>query len=213
MLSTIKKQLWCLLNPFIRHIFILPYYRHRFNNPDVTILSSNCLGGCIAHDLKLRFNSPTVNLWMTPSDFIRFCHDLHHYLHSDLTFIDSTISGVEDYPVARIDDITIYFQHYHTEEEARTKWKQRCWRINANNIRCIMTEKNGCTDEDLAEFSKLPYPTAAIVHKEKKDIPNTHVVRGFEHEEEVGNVIAYLPNHYMGHKYYDDFDYVTFLNR
>ena len=31
--------------------------------------------------------------------------------------------------------------------------------------------------------------------------------------EEVGNVIAYLPNHYMGHKYYDDFDYVTFLNR
>ena len=107
-ISRIKNKLWYELNPFFRERIILPYRRNRFNNPDVTILSSNCLGGCIAHDLNLRFNSPTVNLWMTPKDFIRFCSDLRTYTRSELQFIElDGFRGV--YPVAKLNDITIYF--------------------------------------------------------------------------------------------------------
>ena len=131
--SRIKNKLWYELNPFFRERIILPYRRNRFNNPDVTILSSNCLGGCIAHDLNLRFNSPTINLWMTPKDFIRFCSDLRTYTQSELQFIE--LEGFrEGHPVAKLNNITIYFQHYHTEEEARTKWRERCKRINFDNI-------------------------------------------------------------------------------
>ena len=49
--------------------------RARFHNPDVSILSMNCIGGVLAHDLGIRFNSPTVNLYMRAEDFIRFCEN------------------------------------------------------------------------------------------------------------------------------------------
>ena len=210
-INRIKNKLWHELNPFFRKRVLLPFRRFRFNNPDVTILSSNCLGGCIAHDLNLRFNSPTINLWMTPKDFIRFCGNLGKYTSKELQFIE--LEGFRGYPIAKLIDITIHFQHYHSEDEARTTWTKRCKRINFNDIRCIMSERDGCTDEDLIAFSKLPYPTAAIVHYEKNNIPNCYVVRGFENEKEVGNIMVYRPNQYFGHKYYDDFDYVTFLNK
>ena len=45
--NKVKNKLWYELNPFFRERIILPYRRNRFNNPDVTILSSNCLGGCM----------------------------------------------------------------------------------------------------------------------------------------------------------------------
>lgn len=38
----------------------------RLKNRDFSLLSSNCNGVFILHDLGLRFNSPTVNLWITP---------------------------------------------------------------------------------------------------------------------------------------------------
>lgn len=212
-ISRIKNKLWYELNPFFRERIILPYRRNRFNNPDVTILSSNCLGGCIAHDLNLRFNSPTVNLWMTPKDFIRFCSDLRTYTQSELQFIELEGFRGGGYPVAKLNDVTIYFQHYHTEEEARTKWRERCKRINFDNIRCIMSERDGCTEEELLSFSNLPFPTAAIVHAKQNNIPDCHVVRGFENEKEIGNIMVYRPDQYLGRKYYDDFDYVTFLNK
>ena len=76
-----------------------------------------------------------------------------------------------------------------------------------------MSERDGSTDEELIAFSQLPYPTAAIVHSKKNNIANCHTVRGFENEKEVGNIMVFRPNQYFGLKYYDDFDYVTFLNK
>lgn len=45
--------------------------RERLDNKDFSLLSSNCLGGFILHDLGLRFNSPFINLWLKPGDFIK----------------------------------------------------------------------------------------------------------------------------------------------
>ena len=76
-----------------------------------------------------------------------------------------------------------------------------------------MSERDGCTEEELLAFSNLPFPTAAIVHTKQNNIPGCHVVRGFENEKEIGNIMVYRPNQYLGRKYYDDFDYVSFLNK
>lgn len=37
--------------------------RERLNCDDVTIISTNCTGGILYHDLGLEFKSPTVNLF------------------------------------------------------------------------------------------------------------------------------------------------------
>ena len=35
----------------------------------------------MSHELGLRFNSPTVNLWFTPKEFIKFLSQLEYYLY------------------------------------------------------------------------------------------------------------------------------------
>ena len=76
----------------IRHKF----YRMKVINKNVSIISQNCLGGVISHDLGLRFLSPTVNLYMTSSDFMLFVENLREFKDADMRFIQSD----RNYPVA-----------------------------------------------------------------------------------------------------------------
>ena len=55
-------------------------YRKIFQNKDISIISMNCTGGILYHDLGLQFRSPTVNLFMRAEDFIKFCENLEFYL-------------------------------------------------------------------------------------------------------------------------------------
>ena len=114
--------------------------------------------------------------------------------------------------MANLGDITIFFMHYHSNEDAKLCWERRKKRLNRNNIRCLLIERDGCTKDDLIRFSRLPYPTASFVHVPLSDVNCTHYIRGFEHEDQVGNCIEYKKNGYFGFRYYDDFDYVSFFN-
>lgn len=39
---------------------------------NISIFCNNCIGAFVAHDFRLPFNSPTVNLMIPPSDFIEY---------------------------------------------------------------------------------------------------------------------------------------------
>lgn len=54
--------------------------RALLKNKDFSIISSDCLGGCIAKDLKVRMNSPTRNFYFNSDDYIKFCKKLEYYL-------------------------------------------------------------------------------------------------------------------------------------
>lgn len=198
-------------NPWFREHIINPRNRKRLKNHHISILCNNCVGAVMAHDLGLQFLSPFVNLWLLPKDYIKFCEEINHYLKCDLKFISSS-KDTFDYPVAMLDDITIYFQHYHTEEEAKTSWDKRKERLSIRDIRCLLIERDGCTKDDLIRFSNLPYPTASLVHKPMPEIKNTHYIHGFENHGQVGDTILFKHNQYFGYRYYDDFDYVSFFN-
>ena len=43
------------------------------------------------------------------------------------------------------------------------------------------------------------------------NIHNTHYIRGYEKDGQVGNSIEFKKNHYFGYRYYDDFNYVSFF--
>lgn len=212
-LQKAKNKLFFLLNPWMREHIILPWRRLCWNHKDVTLLSNNCIGGCICHDLKSRFNSPFVNLWLNPKDFIKYCEKIEHYRACTLRFLPED-SQMLHYPVAQLDDIKIYFQHYHSNEEAEKKWIERTKRMDLSNIYCIMVGRDGCTEDDILKLSTLPYPSASLVHtKGLAKLPNTYFIPGFEHEKEIGNVMEYVPNQYFGRKYYDSFNYVGWLNK
>lgn len=209
-IQKIKNKMFLSWNPWFREHIINPYHRKKLKKHNVSILCNNCVGAVIAHDLGLKFLSPFVNLWLYPKDYIKFCENIQHYLNCELEFAPQ--NPKTNYPVAILDDITIYFLHYHSENEARTSWNKRKDRIDTSNIRCLLIERDGCTKDDLIRFANLPYPTASLVHKPMPEIRNAHYIRGFERENEVGNSIEYKKGHYFGLRYFDDFDYVSFIN-
>jgi uncharacterized protein (DUF1919 family) len=131
-----------------RHIKDL---RSRIKNTDFSIICSNCIGGIIYNRLGLQFLSPTINLCMWQNDYLKFVLNLKEYLALELNFIASD----EDFPVAKLGDITLYFNHYHTELEAREGWEKRKNRINYDNLFLIMYDKDGLTQDDLAKLKTI----------------------------------------------------------
>lgn len=162
------------------------------------------------HDLGLEFKSPFVNLWMKPSDFIKFLSNMQYYLSCELDFIK--IPDIS-YPVGRLDDICIFFQHYATEEEAKKKWVERSKRINFDDLFIIFTDRDGCTYQNLLDFDALPYKNKVVfTHIPYSEISSSYYIERFEKEDSVGMCFAYKSK-FSIKKYYDDFDYVSWFNK
>ena len=189
--------------------FYLKKLRERLTNKDFSVIASNCNGACILHDLGMKFNSPFVNLWMKPHDFIKMLKDIQYYMTCELVFTKE--EGI-DYPVGLLDDLRIYFEHYKSEQEAKAKWEDRSKRINWSNLFIMFTDRDGCTVSELKEFDQLPYENkVAFVHKSYPDIKSTFYIKGFEEKESVGILSRYKSLCSLK-KFYDDFNYVDWFN-
>ena len=65
-----------------------PYIKRQramLNNKDFTLLSNNCNGGVLLHELGLRFNSPLVNLNIPAKDYIQYLKRFEYYNSLTLT--------------------------------------------------------------------------------------------------------------------------------
>ena len=197
------------VNHFLRY-FYNKKNRMRLRNKDISLISSNCNGGIILHDLNLRFNSPFVNLWLKPKDFIRMCEHLDYYMNIDhFQFIDE--EGVS-YPIGLLDDIKIYFQHYSSKEEAETAWNRRKKRMNMNKLFFLFSDRDGCEYEDIKRFDNLSYKNKKIfVNKTYPEIKSAIHIPGFEENDSVGYCMNFKNNH-SGYRYLDSFDYVKWFN-
>ena len=109
-------------------------YRKQLRNTSFSLISNNCIGGIISHDLDLQFRSPTVNLFFQDEDFILFCQHLRYYLSLPVEKVDSEM----DYPVGALKGdygtIRLYFMHYDSFDKAREKWKERASRVDYDNL-------------------------------------------------------------------------------
>ena len=193
---------------FRRRLFLAKAKKH-LKNKNFSLVASNCNGAAILHDLGLPFQSPFVNLWIKPQDFIKMLQSLEKYLEAELCFINE--DGIS-YPVAMLDDVKIYFQHYETEEDAREKWNKRKSRMDYDNLFVLFSDRDGCTEEDLIRFDNLPYIHKAVfVNRPYERIKSAVYIRGFENEDSVGICMDYRKG-FSYRKYYDDFDYVGWFN-
>ena len=46
------------------------HYRKKLRNRDFSLICNNCTGGVLLNILGMQFNSPFVNLWIEPEDYI-----------------------------------------------------------------------------------------------------------------------------------------------
>ncbi len=181
----------------------------KLKNKKPSVIASNCNGAFILHDLGLRFNSPFVNLWIKPSDYLKLLQNFDKYMQADI--IEITEEGI-NYPIGRLIDINIYFQHYASFQEAVDKWKERRKRIDLDNLFILFTDRDGCTIDDLIVFDSLPFKNKVVfTNKKYSQIKSAFYISGFENLESVGHCFEYMPNK-KGKKYYDQFDYVNWFN-
>lgn len=198
--------------------FIWKLFRNRINrnniarltNMNPTIISSNCIGGVIMHDLNLQFLSPTINLFIPPTDYLKMVTDLHKYMSADAHLFESDPKPGISYPIGRLLDIEIHFMHYSTFELAKSKWIERSKRIEWNNIFLIMTDRDGCTYENMVQFDRLPYRKVIFTCRPYPEIKSSFVIKSSENANCVG-VLSEKKN-IFGKRFVDNFDYVSFLN-
>lgn len=193
----------------LRHKLNLKNRKH-LTNHDFTLIASNCVGGVILHELGLRFDTPTVNLWFESEDYIKFLENMSDYLQYELVEIQTDYS----YPVGLLKDIKIYFQHYANFQEAKAKWEERIKRIHWDNLYIMMVQREGCDDNMVARFNDLPYKRKVIfTAKSYPDCQSAFCIPDSEEEtQEVMDLCRYK-SRFTGRRWLDEYDYVGFLNR
>jgi uncharacterized protein (DUF1919 family) len=184
--------------------------RQRLKKDEFSIISSNCIGGILTHDLGKRFNSPTVNLYFNAEDFIKFCEKLPFYLEQKLTY-NKDLSFIKNYPVCFLYDIIIHFVHYDSFELCLQKWEERKKRLILNDIFIIMTDRNGCNESIISRLALLPYKKVFFSHKPLYEYDFTVYVPGFEKDGQVGELNKYAD--FKGNRYYEKyFNFIDWLN-
>ena len=118
---------------------------------DFTIISNNCWGGFIYQYFGLKYNSPTIGLYIPGNDFVKFCSKLDYYLNQELIFIQweqsrryEQLKDKKPYPIAKLDDIEIYFMHK-------------------------LSQRENCSKQDIENFIKLPLKNKICFSYDKVD--------------------------------------------
>ncbi|MBS6180963.1 MAG: DUF1919 domain-containing protein [Erysipelotrichaceae bacterium] len=165
------------------------------------------MGGVILHELGLRFDTPTVNLWFESEDYIKFLEHMSDYLQYELVEIQTDCS----YPVGLLKDIKIYFQHYTNLQQAKAKWEERIKRIHWDNLYIMMVQRAGCNDNIVARFNDLPYKHKVIFTAESyPDCQSAFCIA--DSKEETGKVmdLCRYKSEFIGRRWLDEYDYVSF---
>ncbi len=141
------------------------YKRIGLKNKKAAIISNNCTGGYIYQHFGLEYYSPTAGLFFTGEDYVKLCKNVKYYFSKKLEFIPykdsknfellSTSNRWGEYPVAKIDDIEVYFMHYKSEQEAASKWYRRISRVNYDNMVFLFAESEISTKADINAFCSL----------------------------------------------------------
>ncbi len=192
--------------------------RLRLKNKDFSIISNNCIGGVVSHNLHAKFMSPTINLWMKPEDFLKFASDLMGYLNCEIHEVKE--EGIP-YPVGKMtlrsETVTVYFMHYSNFQEAVDKWRERAKRVNQNNLYLILeypaVNDSIAKQEHIKEmFDELPYDHKVMLTK--KGISGCDIINLplYDSNYEPGLILK-RKSDFSARRYLDDFDYVSFLNK
>lgn len=166
--------------------------RKKLNLKDISLISMNCIGGIVYHDMQQKFLSPTVNLFFKPDDFIKFVNNIDYYIS-----LTPNITMGENYPIGKLDDITIYFMHFTSVEEAYKKWEERKQRINKDKIFVIMVERDGFTKENFDAFQKIKYPKLLFTKTKEYQCDNSLCYPKFKNLPQLPDII---PGRYIYYK-------------
>ena len=194
-------------------------YQKRNKNKDFTLIARDCIGGLVYHQFKLRFLSPTINLFFEPADFNEFCLNLKNYIDCEMTELKG--SNIE-YPVGVISPknmkpIKVHFMHYESFIEAHNKWEERKKRINWNNIYvvssfCYPGEIKTYSEELVSDWNKIPYKKVVFTDKHY-GFDNEFIIEKPEECEEYAWLLFTPGKKITWKRTFNKFNFIKFLKK
>ncbi len=186
--------------------------RKRLKNKSVSIISNNCIGGILYHDLGLKFNSPTINTLIYGDEFIEFIKNLREYIDCELIYDKSS----KEYPIGILFSkdkkvIHIHFLHDNTFEEAKSNWNRRKNRIDYNNLFVIYEHFNKSDDSIIEDFDKINYHKVVFTHKKFNNIKSSKFIYACRKEKGFGTITKFK-NKLSGKRNIYDYDIVKYIN-
>ncbi len=207
----IALRVWNKFRRFIRSANVRNKSK-QLTNKNFSVISKDCTGALLLHELGLKFNSPTVNLYFTAGDFVKFCADLKRYLSLPVV---QDFENDKNFPVGILDDIKVYFMHYQNFDEAVAKWYERSKRIDFDNLFIMMTDGEYSSPEIVKQFDELPYKHKVLFTY--KDYPDVKSAVKLNIKNPVSNGIGAphvfsWPEIFSFKQAVDDWDYIKFFN-
>ena len=205
------------LQTFCRHIV-----KRKIDLSNSIILCNNCIGGFLYHDYSQRFLSPTINLQIEADGFLKICSNLEEYMNMPLVEYNSAENeklfkewNTHPFPIAFLKDVKIFFQHYHSFDEAKKAWENRSKRMlelidNGANVNVIMVRKD-FGGWEYQRFKELPFENKIYIYQMSPD--------QFKQSQEQDTYVLKIPKGKQWFdysfppffRYYDQFDFETWL--
>lgn len=162
--------------------------RRKLKVKDFSIISNNCWAGFAYQQFGLPYNTPTIGMGFVDDDYIKFLENFDYYISLTPVFINpkdakdyplrKKLHGKEiEYPVAKLDDITIWFTHYKTECEALQKWERRKERINREHLLIKWSQRYNQNPELLHRFLNLPFKNKIAFVEPTSPIEDPRVIK------------------------------------
>lgn len=143
---------------------VLADMRRRLKNDAYSLLSRNCIGGLLNHDLGQLHRSPTCDVYFVHlSQFVEFANNIEKY--REMPIVSDGWNYVSDgesrYPKGLLGGaIELYFPHDKSIEEANAKWQRRFARFNLNRS-CVLVYAG----QNPSAESKELFQSIKIAHK------------------------------------------------
>lgn len=148
-----------------------------------TVVSNNCWGAHAYQRLGIPYATPFIGLFIPPADYLELIENLDTLVSAELAFVrESGSASVNEwrereqltYPIGRLGGrVEIDFQHYHSEDEARSTWARRCRRINPDPARRFFKfdDREGATAAHIAAFAALGLPNKVCFTVRRYETP------------------------------------------
>ena len=204
------------LGYIFRTLFINRIERSKLKNRNFSVLSQNCVGCVMLHDLGQPFNSPTVNLYMSSPDYIIFLERLTEFIGQKLTFVESDKrypKGILFYDAdGEKKSISLYFPHDNDTGKIQNDWLRRSERVHYDNLYVIATDRDGLTMDILERFSMLPYKHKVLLSS--KPYPEFSFVQYFKQYKNLDQLTSMVDivSIFGKREYGQGWDYVSWLN-
>ena len=178
-----------------------------------SVISRDCVGGVLFHDLGLDFRSPTVNLFLPAEDFLLFCRHLADFLSVQM---EELPGHGKPYPMGRLatghGTVTLHLMHYASFSEAAEAWERRKRRVDMDYLRIIFHAPPGIPEQLAGQFEQLPFEHKVLLSGGMDTEKYPHCYNLPCYAEGCREPVTYYPSPSSVRRYQDGFDWIPFLN-